>query len=424
MHIPKCDIVKVKLEEPAQVYVMTHAFKSYTMRLHDPVLNAHFFKAFSTPVAFYELPAFVQLLQSKQVPVFKWEQEMDRQGLSDDWRISGFNSTMDRIKSYPQQLVVPLMYKDDKMFDLVKYRRKGRIPVLTYFCKLTSGGLMRSAEPKNALLASYKEADYFSAILDTCKQERLMIFDMRFRTSADLDMMKLGGHEAMYSKVQIQFCDLPTLPNYHQYTMDIMKKCKDGKREDIKSCTAYVQNTQHLLKISSQVARAMSKQIVLVHGSHGWDRTSQVCSLAQLMLDGYYRTSLGFATLIEKDWIAFGHKFRNRLAVGSKSLKNKNQACFFFQFLDAVRMLMEDYPTAFEFTDAYLVELMDGIYSGIYGTFMCDSLAERKQFETKTNSLWTDLLKQDFGNYKYQQVTAVLEPKQSTSYATWEKYFA
>jgi len=34
--------------------------------------------------------------------------------------------------------------------------------------------------------------------------------------------------------------------------------------------------------------------------SDGWDRTSQLVSLAQMLLDPHYRTIKGFAILIEK----------------------------------------------------------------------------------------------------------------------------
>lgn len=33
---------------------------------------------------------------------------------------------------------------------------------------------------------------------------------------------------------------------------------------------------------------------VLVHCSDGWDRTAQVCSVAAVLLDPYYRTLKGF----------------------------------------------------------------------------------------------------------------------------------
>lgn len=51
---------------------------------------------------------------------------------------------------------------------------------------------------------------------------------------------------------------------------------------------------------------------VLIHCSDGWDRTSQLSALSQLMLDPYYRTLDGFITLVEKDWLSFGHQFRYR----------------------------------------------------------------------------------------------------------------
>ena len=51
---------------------------------------------------------------------------------------------------------------------------------------------------------------------------------------------------------------------------------------------------------------------VLIHCSDGWDRTAQLSALAQLCLDPYYRTLDGFITLVEKDWLSFGHMFRHR----------------------------------------------------------------------------------------------------------------
>jgi len=69
-----------------------------------------------------------------------------------------------------------------------------------------------------------------------------------------------------------------------------------------------------LLEGSALVARVvgLAGSHVLIHCSDGWDRTSQVSALAQLMLDPYYRTLDGFITLIQKDFLSFGHKFRDR----------------------------------------------------------------------------------------------------------------
>lgn len=51
---------------------------------------------------------------------------------------------------------------------------------------------------------------------------------------------------------------------------------------------------------------------VLVHCSDGWDRTAQVAALAQVMMDPHCRTLAGFITLVQKDFLSFGHKFRDR----------------------------------------------------------------------------------------------------------------
>lgn len=73
------------------------------------------------------------------------------------------------------------------------------------------------------------------------------------------------------------------------------------------------------IKIIMETATFMMEAVhdnnisVLVHCSDGWDRTAQTCALAGILLDPYYRTIHGYQTLIEKEWLSFGHKFSERL---------------------------------------------------------------------------------------------------------------
>ena len=69
-----------------------------------------------------------------------------------------------------------------------------------------------------------------------------------------------------------------------------------------------------LVEGSEKVAKAvgLGGDHVLVHCSDGWDRTSQVAAIAEVMLDPYYRSFAGFVTLIQKDFLSFGHKFNHR----------------------------------------------------------------------------------------------------------------
>jgi hypothetical protein len=105
----------------------------------------------------------------------------------------------------------------------------------------------------------------------------------------------------------------------------------------------WLSNMKTLLSSAAAVARSLHEgHATLVHCSHGWDRTPQVCALAEVMLDGHYRTMAGGCTattaaaaanpavaaaaaagvtvtlraglraLVEKEWLMFGHKFHDR----------------------------------------------------------------------------------------------------------------
>lgn len=74
---------------------------------------------------------------------------------------------------------------------------------------------------------------------------------------------------------------------------------------------------------------------VLVHCTDGWDRTAQLCTLVQLMIDPYYRTFKGFQVLIEKDWVSFGHMFEKRMGHFKGDKQDIDQRSpIFIQWLD------------------------------------------------------------------------------------------
>lgn len=167
---------------------------------------------------------------------------------------------------------------------------------------------------------------------------------------------------------------------------------------------------------------------VLIHCSDGWDRTAQLSSMAQLCLDPFYRTQKGFAILVEKDWLAFGHKFLDRCGhlssekfflapvenAGSgggaeaaqaflASVQNrfasqhhiKETSPVFHQFLESVRQVQRQYPERFEFNERFLRQLHYHLYSCQFGSFLFNSERERRLGEggqalatNRTISVW------------------------------------
>lgn len=164
-----------------------------------------------------------------------------------------------------------------------------------------------------------------------------------------------------------------------------------------------------------------------MHCSDGWDRTAQICGLAELALDPYFRTLKGFLCLIEKEWLQFGHKFADRHGHAPGASRSETSPVF-LQWLDAVHQLVAHFPCSFEFNESLLVYIMDELFYCRFGTFLGNSQKERMEIidTAKTCSLWSDILanSQRFTNLLFTEYRGVLQiPVKSRSIEFWESYF-
>ncbi|KAG4169332.1 hypothetical protein ERO13_A12G088900v2 [Gossypium hirsutum] len=375
--------------------------------------------------------------------------------LSNDlWRISNTNSNYTVCSSYPFALIVPKSISDEEVIQASTFRARCRIPVVSWCHPGNGAVLARSAQPLVGLMMNMRSNADEKLVASLCTQlvdgkgsrRKLYIADARPRKNALANGAMGGGSESSsnYFHSEIVFFGIDNIhamresfARLRDYLDTHGATSSDGMSSflrhggstwgggNLSSMSASVStlgDSGWLIHVQSVLAGsawitariALESASVLVHCSDGWDRTSQLVSLANLMLDPYYRTFAGFQALVEKDWLAFGHPFSDRIGMPSvsgtsfdlnrqsstgnlssspvrqssgsftpqtsnTSHAQNNYSPIFLQWVDCVSQLLRMYPFAFEFSSTFLVDFLDCVLSCRFGNFLCNSEEEREK---------------------------------------------
>ncbi|KAI9205686.1 protein-tyrosine phosphatase-like protein [Polychytrium aggregatum] len=388
--------------------------------------------------------------------IYDPKQDYGRMGVgtkTNNWRISAINQDFQFAPTYPRYLVVPSRISDHTLKHIGKFRSKSRIPALSYLHS-NMISITRSSQPMAGIKQNRSVQDeklveciFSSDQINPSPYVNLshnVIMDARPMANVIAQTAMGSGAESSenYKGCRIMFLGIE---NIH-IVRDSRNRLFDESRPVSKSSldrSGWLRHVRTIIDGASLIVQNVDihKNHVLVHCSDGWDRTAQLCSLASMCLDPYYRTLEGFCVLIEKEWISFGHKFSDRLGIisrenndsserpqtmgqqlhaqsklfsssissAAKSLfKHANDSApslsthsssmpnklmprevspVFTQFLDCCYQIWRQFPTQFEYSDKLFLALNDHIYSCQFGTFLFNNERERLMYRSGQNQL-------------------------------------
>jgi len=210
-----------------------------------------------------------------------------------------------------------------------------------------------------------------------------------------------GGYEHDYKNTEVRFLNIENIHNMRESWVSLfglLFKAFSPNYDDTRwfaelEDTQWLSHIRTVLSGAVEIMRIIEKNnsSVVIHCSDGWDRTAQLSSLVQLMIDPYFRTINGFAILIEKEWCSFGHKFAQRVGheMETKKSRASERSPVFIQWLDSVWQIFNQFPLAFEFNEELLMCLADALYDCRFGTFLENNEKDRKMCQNLTVSIWT-----------------------------------
>ncbi|GBP58136.1 Myotubularin-related protein 10-A [Eumeta japonica] len=308
-----------------------------------------------------------------------WKKELERCECP-HWRITCINGTSDGfMPTAGETLIVPSSMLDYSLIDTARLYRAGRVPVWVWG-RPDGAALLRSGETLQTEASMTAESIFLEQVRRShpkLRQPRILYLcggQAGYADAVTAPLPALAALHASYNKL-LDLCTPTTLRGFWE---------QDSQYYSILDSSKWLRHVAGCLALADEAAASLDANdtVVLVEGE-GVDYCAVVSCLTQLLLDPHCRTISGFQSLIQKEWVALGHPFCDRLGLLTPTnpkdqANNTERAPVFLLFLDCVWQLQNQFPTEFQFSETYLTTLWDCCHNQLFDTFIFNCPRDRE----------------------------------------------
>ncbi|XP_055340239.1 myotubularin-related protein 10-B-like [Paramacrobiotus metropolitanus] len=277
-----------------------------------------------------------------------WLQLLDRVDAA-TWRITQANEDFHLCPSLPKCFVIPTALGDDAQLERLCGQlgvADERRPLVWCWSARHGAALCR--------MSSDTDRHTFVEAVKLAHPERKspIVYDIGTLAPSLKEIRK--HHDALRDLVLVE-------------SFSVLESADDKWFVDVEN-TRWLHSVSRCLELAYTVCDALQKQTsAILKESGDRDLNCVIAALVQLLMDPERRTIPGFQRLVEKEFVALGHRFQERL--GLVKTEPDRESPVFLLFLDCVFQLTHTHPAAFAFTDAYLVTLYDTALLGVFRNF-------------------------------------------------------
>lgn len=264
--------------------------------------------------------------------------------------------------SLPTYYVVPKNLTNSEYNEFARFFRNSRPAIWMWGYEKAS--LVRMADLMPALTDASRENSMMEIIRDCHpdkKQPHLL----------ELTRILPSIQDVYHSYIKLR--ELCTPENARQF---MLQESRFYSQLDKSSWLLYV---SLCLKYANDMADKIKiGETVVLQENDGRDMSALISSLIQIVLDHHTRTTTGFQSLIQKEWVAMGHPFCDRLGLVINQ-NSTEQSPLFLLFLDCVFQLLQQFPEEFEFSETFLTTIWDSVFVPMFDTFQFNCEFDRYQ---------------------------------------------